>query len=249
MTSTVSPPQRPGAVAVSPPAGRRQRQAPRRRRVLRVVAAIAALALLGTAVWVVYFSAVLDTRRVVVSGTVALTSQQVQQAARVPLGLPLVRQDLDAVARQTTGLAPVAAARVTRRWPHTVQVSVTERKPLLGVSHAGAFSIVDAEGVVFATVPRLPPGVVPVEADVADRPLLVQLGVVAASLPPDLRRQVEKIGAASRDGVVVSLRSGTTVTWGDAHDSALKSEVTTTLLERDSKRSIDVSSPHHPAVR
>lgn len=249
MTSTVSPPRRPGAVAVCPPAGRVRRQAPRRRRVLRVVAAIATLALLGTAVWVVYFSAVLDTRRVVVSGTVELTSDQVQQAARVPLRLPLARQNLDAVARRTTGLAPVAAARVTRRWPHTVQVSVTERKPLLGVPRAGAFSIVDAEGVAFATVPRLPPGVVRVEADVADRPLLVELGVVAVSLPPDLRRQVETIRAASGDGVVVSLRSGTTVIWGDADESALKAEVTATLLDRDPKRSIDVSSPRNPAVR
>ena len=211
--------------------------------------ALLVLMLVGTAVWIVYFSTVLDTRAVRVSGAGRLTPQQVTQAAHVPLGLPLVRQDLNEIARRATGLAPVAAARVTRRWPHTVQLRITERQPLFGVARTGDFVVVDAEGVAFAAVASLPQGVVRVEADLTDRPLLSELGVVVAAMPGDLRRQVTTIRATGRDDVVVSLRSGVTVRWGDAQDSPLKAAVTKTLLTRKPKASIDVSSPEHPAVR
>ena len=124
----------------------------------------------------VYFSSVLDTRTVVVSGTRELTRDQVSQAAAVPLGTPLARQQLDAVARRATSLPQVSAAEVTREWPHTVRVTVTEREPLLAVAQPGGFLVADKTGVVFTTKPVLPRGVVQVAADPANRPLLVELG-------------------------------------------------------------------------
>ena len=249
MSQTITAPRRHGAVAVTPPGKKHRSRHPRWRRALRIVAVLAAVALVGTAVWVVYFSTVLDTRQVSVSGTAELTAEQVRQVAAVPFGVPLARQDLNAVARRTTALAPVAAAHVTRRWPHTVQVRITERQPLFGVPSAGGVSLVDAEGVAFATRPRLPAGMVRVEADVADRALLTELGRVVTALPPDLDHQVSVIRAASPDEVVVSLTSGLRVLWGDGSDSVLKAEVTQALLQRKPKRTVDVSSPHHPAIR
>ena len=249
MTETITPPRPRGAVAATSPGKRHRSRHPRRRRALRILAVVALVALLSSAVWVAYFSTVLDTRQVSVSGTAELTPEQVRQAAAVSLGVPLARQDLNAVARRTTALAPVAAARVTRRWPHTVQVSITERQPLFGVPRGGSFLMVDAEGVVFATKPRLPDTMVRVEVDVTDRALLSELGSVVAALPPGLAQQVRVVRATSPDDVVVTLTSGVRVLWGDGRDSVLKAEVTQALLQQKPKRTVDVSSPQHPAIR
>jgi len=237
------PPTRP-SLAEQRARGRRTR-----RRVLRAVLALVLAALVGTAVWLVYFSSVLDTRGVVVSGTRELTSDQVATVAAVPLGLPLSRQDLGAVARRATTLPQVSAAKVTREWPHTVRVAVTEREPLLGVAQPGGFLIVDKAGVVFAAKPALPPGVVEVAVDPGNRALLVELGSVVLALPEDVRDQVASITAATPDSIQLRTRSGITVVWGDATQSALKAQVAVALLDQGAKTSIDVSAPHAPAVR
>jgi cell division protein FtsQ len=39
------------------------------------------------------------------------------------------------------------------------------------------------------------------------------------------------------------------VAWGDSGDSELKAQVMAALIKRKPKSSIDVSSPHNPAVR
>jgi cell division protein FtsQ len=82
-----------------------------------------------------------------------------------------------------------------------------------------------------------------------DAPLLNEVAGVAASLPDKLRRKVDLITASSRDNIVLILASGRKVTWGSSADSELKAQVVTALLKRKPTSSIDVSSPHNPAVR
>ncbi len=219
MTTTATPPAAPPRAPRPSIAAERDRRRRSRRRVLRAVVALVLVAVVATAVWLVYFSRVLDTRAVVVSGTRELTPEQVTAAAAVPLGLPLARQQLDAVAQRATTLPQVSAAQVTREWPHTVRVSVTEREPLLGVAQPGGFLVADKAGVVFTTRTVLPPGVVEVAADPSNRPLLVELGSVALALPADVRSQVTSIAAASPDAIQLRTTSGLTIVWGDASQS------------------------------
>ena len=249
MTSTVSPPRTAGPAPRPSLAEQLARQRASRRRVRRAVAAVLVVALVVSAVWVVYFSRVLDTRAVTVSGTRELPVEQVVSTAAVPLGLPLARQDLDAVARRATSLPPVSSARVTRSWPHTVHVVVTEREPLFGVARPDGFLVVDAEGVGFATRTALPTGIIRADVDPDNRPLLVELGKVALALPPEVRDDVQSISVPGRDAITLRLTSGVVVTWGDSTESPLKAQVLTALLERKPKTSVDVSSPHNPATR
>jgi len=249
MTTTATPPAAPARAPRPSLAEQREQRRRSRRRVLRTVLALVLAAIVAAAVWIVYFSSVLDTRAVVVSGTRELTPEQVTAAAAVPLGRPLVRQQLDAVARRTTALPQVSAATVTREWPHTVRVTVTERAPLLGVAQPGGFLVADKAGVVFTTRPVLPPGVVEVAADPANRPLLVELGSVVLALPDDVRAQVTSIGAATPDSIQLRTTSGLTIVWGDASQSALKAQVAVALLDKGARTTIDVSAPHEPAVR
>lgn len=222
----------------------------RRRRSRRRAARRGLVALLVVAglVWLVGFSSVLDTRSVAVSGTKIITPDEVRRSARVPLGRPLARQDVGAVRDRVAGLPAVESVRVSRSWPHTLSVSVVERKPVLAVASGGGFTLIDSAGVSFQTVSVPPAGVVRTEIDRTEAALLVQAGQVAAGLPEALRKQTRTIRAGSPDSFRLVLDSGLVVTWGTAADSPLKGEITLALLERKPK-AVDVSAPHSPAIR
>jgi cell division protein FtsQ len=220
----------------------------RRRRWLRWVVAVLILALVGTTVWLLGFSSVLATSRVEVSGADVLSSRQVRDAARVPLGLPLARQDLDAVANRVAMLAPVESVTVDRAWPDAVAISVTERTAVLGLRDPAGYTLVDRAGVAFQHVGRLPEGIVLVDANRTDTALLSQVALVANAFDTDLRSKVTAVRATSPIALTVVLKSGVTINWGAADQSALKAQIVAALLRRD-PRHVDVSSPHNPAVR
>ena len=225
-----------------------QRRRSRRRRLVAAGVVALLLVLAAVAAWVVGYSSLFATEQVQVRGRSELGVEQVRQAAAVPLGLPLARQDLDAVADRTATLPQVASATVVRDWPHSVTVTVVERQPLLAVRQPEGYVLVDGQGVAFETRPAIPAGVLQADADPTNRPLLVGLATVAAALPDDLRRDVARASATSPDEITLTTHRGAVITWGDAGESALKSQVVSALLER-STRTIDVSAPHNPAVR
>ena len=205
--------------------------------------------LLGAAAWLAYFSPYLVVRKVVVSGQQQLQTEQIITAAQVPMGTPLALQDVDAIARRATTLPPVQSASVTRRWPDTIKVTVTERRPLLAIRQMGGFTLVDHEGVAYAESASRPDGVMLVEVNPADRLLLQQVGTVTAAISGGLGRRVTTVAATNADRIVVKLKSGVTVNWGSAADSPLKADIVTALLKSKHPASIDVSSPHNPAAR
>ncbi len=220
----------------------------RRRRWLRWLIAFLVLALLGTAVWLLGFSSVFATQRVNVTGAKVLSTAQVRDAARIPLGLPLARQDLDAVAARVATLVPVESVTVDRAWPDQVDIRIAERTPVLAVQDPSGYRLIDRAGVAFDSAVQVPTGIVLAEAQLSDAALLVQIGIVARSLPEDVRTNVSRIKASSPTELMVVLDSGVSVNWGTADQSPLKAEIVTALLERK-PRSIDVSSPHNPAIR
>ena len=210
---------------------------------------LVAVLLLAVGTYVAYFSPLLVVREVAVSGQRSVKADAVVAAAAVPMGTPLARQDVQAIAERATRIPAVQAASVTRQWPGTLLVTVTERQTVLAVREGGDFVLVDAAGVAFDRVPSAPPGVVQAEVDPTDRALLADLGTVAAALPAELGRQVSLLTAASRERISLRLRSGITVSWGNAADSPLKGQIVTALLKQEPRSTIDVSSPNNPAVK
>jgi cell division protein FtsQ len=213
-----------------------------------LTASVVVLALLGGSLWLVYFSDVLVTKRVNIIGVHQLTPTQVSLAAQIPLGVPLARQDLDAIAARATTLRAVESATVTRNWPNTMTVQVVERRPVLAVRETDGYVIVDKLGVAFQTQPALPSDVVLTDLSPGSAALLSEAATVAAALPNKLRGKVGLITASSPDSIVLILGSGRKVIWGSSADSELKAEVVWALLKRKPSSSIDVSSPHNPAV-
>src|SRR5689334_9194363 len=77
----------------------KKRRRPKGRRVWPLVlVGVLVLALVGGLVWLVGFSSVLAAQRVDISGLKTLTRAEVTAKAAVPMGVPLARQDLSAVA-------------------------------------------------------------------------------------------------------------------------------------------------------
>jgi cell division protein FtsQ len=228
---------------------RKKPHRPWRRKALALIVIAVIVALLAGGLWVVYYSAALVTKRVNVVGARNLTPVQVSLTAQVPLGVPLARQDLDAIAERLTTVSSIETATVSRSWPNTITVTIVERRPVLAVLQPDGYVVVDKHGVAYQTQPTLPPKVVLTDINTQDKPLLSAVAVVATALPEKLNGKVRLITARSPDSIALLLGSGRIVTWGSSADSELKAQVVTALLKRKPKSSIDVSSPHNPAIR
>ncbi|GAA3628435.1 cell division protein FtsQ/DivIB [Microlunatus ginsengisoli] len=254
MSPTATPTRRPesrstGGSGRGPSIAQQRRRRERRiRRLKRALIALLVLALLAAAGWLVGFSPVLATEKVSVSGTKLLTVDGVRTTAAVPIGLPLARQDTTAIADRVATLAPVDTVSVDRRWPDTVEIKVVERKPVVAVKTGAGYLLVDHTGRAFETVPMLPTGVVQAGVDPADAALLTEAGIIASTVPAELRDEISTIEGGATDSFKVHLDSGPTVFWGSADQSALKGQVTLLLLKKKPK-AIDVSAPHSPAVK
>jgi cell division protein FtsQ len=102
-------------------------------------------------------SPLLDVDSVTVAGTAHTSQQAVLRAARIDHGDALVGVDLGAAARRVEELPWVDRARVTRDWPSTVHIVVTERSvaAIVQVTEERA-ALVDARGRVLSIEPWAP---------------------------------------------------------------------------------------------
>lgn len=229
-----------------------------RRRLLRRLVALrpllvtlAVLLTLGGLVWLFYFSSALAVGKVEVKGTDVLSPARVEQAARVPVGDPLARVDTDAIGARVEDLAAVRHVEVSRCWPDTVCIDVTERTSLAVVDKEGTLWGLDETGILFrqyAERPRDLP-LVRMKATTSTDALAEAAGVVSA-LPTDLAKRVEYLDVQTVDEISLKLRNGAVVFWGSADDSVNKVRVLEPLLEaRPNASEYNVSVPGSPTVR
>ena len=249
MTATATRRARPASTNKNRKKRKKKSRRSWRRKALALIVIAVIVALVAAGLWVVYYSSALVTKRVNVVGSRNLTPVQVSLTAQVPVGVPLARQDLDAIAERLTAVPSIETAAVSRSWPNTITLTIVERRPVLVVLQPDGYVVVDKYGVAYQTQPTLPPKVVLADVDTQSKPLLSAVAVVATALPEKLNGKVKLITASSPDSIALILGSGRIITWGSSADSELKAKVVTALLKRKPKSSIDVSSPHNPAVR
>lgn len=240
---TTSTQTRPPSVAEG-----KKRRRPKGRRVWPLVLiGVLVLALVGGLVWLVGFSSVLAAQRVDIGGLKTLTRAEVTAKAAVPIGVPLARQDLSAVAARVATFPQAENVVVERSWPDTVSITVTERTPVFAVRYANLYVLVDKHGIPYLTVSKRPADLPLAAASQDDRASLTEIAVVSRELTKKLRDQVVTIRADSPYALVLVLDSGVEIAWGTSDQSALKGQVALALLKQDPK-SIDVSAPHNPTI-
>ncbi len=214
----------------------------------RVLAALVVVFLVAGTIHTVYFSDHLAVEKVTVTGVEELTDGQIRAAAEVPLGGPLATADLSAIELRVSSLARVRTAKVSRRWPNTVTVSVEEREPVAVVSINGKLQGLDREGVVFAAFRRAPEGLPRIETSIGTgSEALAEVASVVMALPTSLRSLVDFVRVDSIDTISLNLQDGRTVRWGSAERSSQKASVLEALLDQEATV-YDVTVPEQPTI-
>ncbi len=222
---------------------------PGRRARLSLTLATLVLLLGGSVTWALLGTSLVGLREIAVTGSQIADPEQVRAAADVPLGTPLLRIDTGAVARRVRALPSVAEVSVTRSFPHTLTIAVTERTPAAVVPEATGFAVISADGTVIHHLPSAPGGIVVIRVSspgTGDPATLAALRV-ADALTPQLRGLLAEVVAPSPTAITVALTDGRVVVWGDAEQSELKASVASALLDR-AARMIDVSVPDVASV-
>jgi cell division protein FtsQ len=223
---------------------------PSRRRYLarRWIAGLIVLAVLGLT-YVIMFTSVLGVRAVEVAGAREIPASSVREAAGIEPGTPMVRLDTEAVARRVARLPRVAEVSVSRSFPSTVEIQVTERTPVAVVPEGDGVHLVDRTGMNYATESVRPKGLPVLKvARVAPDDAATHAAVtVLGDIPDPLRERVVEISAGTPGDVQLELANGRLVKWGDASDNARKAAVLAPLLTRPGK-TYDVATPDFPTV-
>ncbi len=240
-------------VLIAGPDFARRRLRARLRRFRPLLYAAAVTALVGTGVWLLWFSSALEIREVEVTGNGTLSAARVEKVARAPLGEPLISVDLDAMEQRVEAIASVRSASVSRAWPHTVRIDVVERVPVAVVSRGVGLQAVDEDGYLFGSYAS-EPNDLPVIRTAPDvrREALAEAAAVIGSLRADIAAKVRHVDVQTVDRIVLRLKDGRRVTWGSADDSAQKAEVLAELLRATATTKpdeIDVSVPGRPTTR
>ena len=225
---------------------RLRRPLPGRLRTLLVLALVVAVVLVAG--WLVLFSSYLSAEQVRVTGEVSLAPAQVRHVARVPLGTPLARVDTDAVRARVETISSVDSVEVSRSWPHTIAITVTERTPVALVDTGNGRRAVDAGGVLFPVPPHHPRLPLIRAGATTDTVSLREAARVAGAVPADIAHKVDHLELRSADDIRLVLRDGRTIVWGSAADSDIKARVVALLL-RGKVQQVDVSVPGRPTTR
>jgi cell division protein FtsQ len=196
-----------------------------------------------------YFTPIMAARVTVITGLNTVTQEEVEQAAAIVPGTPLLQIDTDVVAERVATIRRVASARVQREYPSTLRITVTERVPVVVKDYPDGPHLFDKDGVDFASAPP-PPGLPILDADnpgPSDDPTKAALQVLL-SLRPEVSGQVSRIAAPSVASITLTLVDGREVIWGTTDRTDEKALKLGALLTQPG-RTYDVSSPDLPTVK
>jgi cell division protein FtsQ len=227
----------------------------KRHRAWRVaLLALAAVGIVGAAVWVLFGSSLLVVRSVIVSGTSVVPRSEVLAVAGVAPGTPLIRVNTAQVEARVDAIRQVRSAQVTRSWPDRLVITVREWTPTLALTApGGGYDLAAADGVVVKWAARRPadlpfyptasPGV-----SLRGDPDFAAAVAVLGELPAGLRHAVESVTAPSPDQVTLHLAGGITVLWGGTDRAAAKARELSALMQTH-VHYYDVSAPGSATAR
>lgn len=226
---------------------RTRTDSPSRRRALRRrwVAGLILIALLALA-YGVWFTPLLGVAAVRVEHADSVSVTRVRAAASLEHGTPLPRVDTAAVRDRVGSLSGVSDVDVSRSWPSTIVISITERTPVAAMEQSEGTELLDRDGVAYRTVEEKP-GELPLLRKVRGDQARKAAVEVVDELPGKLREHVATVSAGNKHRVRFTLDTGAKVVWGAADRGERKAKVLGALLTQDGSV-YDVSSPDLPTV-
>jgi cell division protein FtsQ len=206
------------------------------------------VAVIGATI-VLLWTPVVGVRSVSVTGTHRVGVGAVRRAANVQRGHPMLSLPVGKIAGRVTALPAVSSAHVSRRWPSSVRIRVTERTPIAWRAEPDGAHLLDRSGADFAVVPEPPHGLprlaVPAKPANAARASAALHALDA--LPTRLGKRVASVAAGSPVDVRFTLEKGKKIVWGAAQGAPRKAAVLRVLLSRPGT-TYDVAAPDLPTV-
>lgn len=203
-------------------------------------------------------SPLLDVDHIAVDGAGHTNADEIAAASGVRRRTSMGDVALTAASRRVASLPWVLRATVSRRWPGTVRIDVTERRPVAEIRRgAGGWMLVDRTGRLLGQSSSARPGLVVLEG-VQTAPPGTWLPAawddaldVVTTLPADLRGQVASVRRDGREGTGLRLADGLIVDLGTGEDTGAKLEALRTLLAQPDKHcfaSIHLQVSNAPAL-
>lgn len=199
--------------------------------------------------YLLFFTSMLGVASVDVLGAQSVPKEQILAAAAIKDREPLLRLDTDEIRHRVVAMPGIATADVSRSFPSSVEITVTERTAIGYVNGPGGAHMIDPTGVDFKTVDGKPAGLPELSlasigpADPATRAVTA----VLAGVPEQLRARITAARARTPGSVEFTLADGKVVRWGDANQLDRKAKVLAALLSREG-RAYDVASPELPTI-
>jgi cell division protein FtsQ len=245
-------------LSIDPRISRRRTEVRRersRRRLRWIGIAAAVVGVVGLGVGLLH-TGLFAARHVTVRGARHTTVRQLEMAAGLESGPPLIDVSASAAAARIEALPWVDHAAVARHWPDSVSVSITERVAVATLPRPGGVALVDRTRRVLAWASAAPSGLVNLRVTVkvgrpgTTLPRAAGPGLhVAAVLPAILRSRVAAVVVDSRGDISLDLGSGLTATLGTTSDLAAKFESLASVLAGANPHGpgvIDVTVPEEP---
>lgn len=205
------------------------------------------LFLAGAITWVVQTSSDAQVSDISVQVANPALIKPIQNVAAIEIGERITELNLTAAAARIMQLPQVRSAKVDRRWPDRIVISVDLREPIGWLRQADEIWYLDVTGEKYLPKVTIAKPGLPEFVTASERSLLASASAYQF-LPKQLKRNLALVTAATSSNIRFILTSGVTVIWGSAERNERKAEVLTVLLQRKA-RIYDVSAPDLPTIR
>ena len=229
---------------------------PRARRWLLASAALAALLAAGYFGWL-RDSSLVAVEEVEVTGLTAPSAERIEQALTAAgkdmTTLHVRPQELE---RAVAGFPVVQAIQVSADFPHALHVRVIEHRPVAVLESGGQRVPVAGDGTLLPDVevrgalPSVSVAATTSAGRLSDRTARA-FAAVAGAAPAELLARAESISPSAGRGIVVELRDGPELIFGDASRPRAKWVAAGAVLAQESARGasyLDLRIPERPAA-
>lgn len=237
----------------------------RRNKQVKVFIIVLILAILAEAAYIGAGSKYLNIREITVAGNKSVSSEKIVKLSGLTVKDNFLYADMEMARKRVEGDPWIADAKVYRRLPLTVKITVAEREPRAVWLNAGLYYLLDKNGTVMVVAPQHPMMGLPVIKDCpietglepgekARGAALINALTVAGDLDKEIATDVSMISAPTIDGLAIQLNKGTTIMYGKAEmtkqkNYAIKVILTEGVNEGKAWQYVDVRVPSNPVAK
>lgn len=225
---------------------KQQKKARARRRRCTII-----LGVLGVfALWLFLRLAPVPFGTIIVDGNENMSFDDVYRAAGAYSYVNVVQLSTASIEERLKKDLRIADATVTREFPATIHIEMTERKPAAIITTLYGFAYVDKTGRVIDLEPQIKGVSLPIMTgkkvdnlllgDTIDDPTLQAAMIYLQSLPPDLLKTIAEVNVGNPESIVAYTTDSVPIRLGKGDDPAERAKMTETLLTEAQSNGINV---------